>query len=123
MKIYDKQIMQLAAGGFGAGELQGALVARRHNPLCGDECAVYARLQNNAVAALRHKTRGCALCLAAAARLAQLAGEAPPLAELLQLGQELCRRPKKRRSAAGSAANVCAGGGAQKPPHLRFVAV
>ncbi len=52
--------------------------ARRDNPLCGDEVTMDVTLREGRLAALGHRVRGCALCQAAVAILADAApGRSP----------------------------------------------
>ena len=41
-------------------------VARGHNPLCGDKISLYLQIGDERIAALRHETVGCAICVASA---------------------------------------------------------
>ena len=57
------------------------------NPLCGDRVRLSVRVEAGVVHDLRHATRGCALCKASAAVLAQaVTGKTVPLAT--QLAQD-----------------------------------
>ena len=89
MTLYHDDIMKLAHSNRGHGRLDGNDVyqAKAVNPLCGDECTVYMKLLKTPlydagkngveeikydVVEIKHETRGCALCLAAAARLVEI---------------------------------------------------
>lgn len=55
------------------------------NPLCGDRVTLDVRLADGRVAALGHRTRGCALCQAAAETLRRcVPGRAPEAADTLR---------------------------------------
>ena len=70
--LYQERILALAKSGAGAGApLSGGTDAKLTNPMCGDETEVSARLEEGRIAALTHRTRGCLLCRASAAALAE----------------------------------------------------
>lgn len=46
---------------------------RVNNPLCGDRVNLEARIEDGVVQAIRHKTRGCALCVASASVVCEAA--------------------------------------------------
>ena len=74
--LYQERLLALAKSGAGAGDAPagtGVVGAKRTNPMCGDEVEVWARLTAGRIAALSHRTRGCLLCRAAAAALAETA--------------------------------------------------
>ena len=81
--------MRLARSGVGVGDLAGARVGRAYNALCGDECVIYARLGGGGdIAALAHRTRGCVLCCAAAARLSEIVGDGAAVAAVEVLARD-----------------------------------
>lgn len=56
-------------------QLSGQLEAPTHeqrvdNPLCGDRVTLQLQVEDGTVVAVRHRTRGCALCVASASLLA-----------------------------------------------------
>lgn len=72
--LYQKEILRLAAGAWGAGEL--ALPRQRalaRNPLCGDQVSMDVQQTASRIGALAHQTRACVLCQASAALLAKTA--------------------------------------------------
>lgn len=70
--LYQKEILRLAAGAHGAGELPDPKVrAVARNPLCGDQITLDLRLNGEHVGAIAHHTRACVLCQASAALLSQ----------------------------------------------------
>ena len=74
--LYQRAIVDLARDASRAGTLDpaGASVTR-DNPLCGDRVTMTASLAaDGTVAEIRHRTRGCLLCEAAAALVAANAG-------------------------------------------------
>ena len=87
MTLYQENILQLAKSGEGAGRLVGGRCASLNNPLCGDECTLHLKIADGRINAAAHQTRGCVLCMAAAAKLILLAREMPLLAALVKLAQ------------------------------------
>lgn len=75
-ELYQQTILDLARARIGAGRLEPAdASARRDNPLCGDRIDLDLRFHGDGrISAVGHKTRGCALCEAAAS----LIGKAAP---------------------------------------------
>lgn len=67
--LYQKAIVDLARDSSAAGTLPDATASvTRDNPLCGDRVTLQATFDKDGrIAALRHQTRGCLLCEAAAA--------------------------------------------------------
>ncbi|MGF6231230.1 nitrogen fixation NifU-like protein [Inquilinus ginsengisoli] len=77
--LYDQAILQKARDATGAGRLQepdgSAMI---DNPLCGDRVTIDLTLADGKVATLGHLVRGCVLCEASAALIAEKAiGQAP----------------------------------------------
>ena len=67
--VYQEQILALAAREDGGGVLPAPTASvKKSNPLCGDEILLTARIDDGRIIALAHRTRGCLLCRAAAAR-------------------------------------------------------
>lgn len=77
--LYDQAILQKARTATGAGRLpepDGS--AMIDNPLCGDRVTIDLTLADGKVATLGHLVRGCVLCEASAALIAEKAiGQAP----------------------------------------------
>lgn len=87
--LYHAEILCLAKDDTGHGRLENAPDHLEHNPLCGDECHLWARIEAGVLQELAHETRGCVLCRAAAARLTELAQSQPSVETLLQYGEAL----------------------------------
>ena len=69
-ELYQQTIVDLARAAHGAGRLESAKRrATVDNPLCGDRVTVEIILANDRVVNLRHATKGCLLCKAAASIL------------------------------------------------------
>lgn len=71
-RIYHEAIKDLAAAATGRGELadpDGKALA--DNPLCGDRVGMEIRLRDGRIVEVAHRVRGCLLCEAAAAAIAQ----------------------------------------------------
>ena len=96
--LYDQAILQKARDATGAGRLpepDGS--AMIDNPLCGDRVTIDLTLADGKVATLSHLVRGCVLCEASAALIAEQAvGQAP--AALRQAAAGI--RPMLREGAA-----------------------
>ncbi|TSD89043.1 iron-sulfur cluster assembly scaffold protein [Mycobacterium sp. KBS0706] len=96
--LYDQAILQKAREATGAGRLaepDGS--AMIDNPLCGDRVTIDLTLADGKVATLGHLVRGCVLCEASAALIAEQAiGQAP--AALRQAAAAI--RPMLREGAA-----------------------
>jgi nitrogen fixation NifU-like protein len=77
--LYDQAILQKARDATGAGRLQEPdRSAMIDNPLCGDRVTIDLTLADGKVATLGHLVRGCVLCEASAALIAEKAiGQAP----------------------------------------------
>ncbi|MSP82850.1 MAG: iron-sulfur cluster assembly scaffold protein [Alphaproteobacteria bacterium] len=72
--LYQAAILDLARQGAAATRLPHAdATATVDNPLCGDRTTVDVTLAGGRIANIGYKTRGCALCQAAAALLATTA--------------------------------------------------
>ena len=79
-QLYGEAIKALAASARGIGRLADAQGrGRASSPLCGDRAEIEVRLAaDGTIAALAHQVRGCLICRAAAAALAQAApGQTP----------------------------------------------
>ena len=88
-ELYHAEILRLAKDDTGHGRLKNAPDHLEHNPLCGDECHLWARIESGILQELAHETRGCVLCRASAAVLAELAQNQPQIETLLQYGEAL----------------------------------
>jgi nitrogen fixation NifU-like protein len=72
--LYQRDILDLAKAGAVAARLENPeRTASLDNPLCGDRTTIDLRLAGDRIAAVGHRTRGCALCQASAALIAGLA--------------------------------------------------
>lgn len=72
--LYQQVVLEHARSPRHAGTLEGdgVRVARGDNPLCGDAVTLYVVLEaGDAIAQVRHETRGCAICRAAASVLSE----------------------------------------------------
>ncbi len=73
-ELYQDAIMARARAGAADSRLDPHDArATADNPLCGDRVTIDLRLDAGRVAALGHRTRGCALCQAAAETLREAA--------------------------------------------------
>jgi nitrogen fixation protein NifU and related proteins len=86
--LYHDALVAKARDGQGKGRLADAThSARLDNPLCGDRVTVDLRLEDGRIAAVGHEVKGCLLCEAAAASIAELApGRSPGEARDLAAG-------------------------------------
>lgn len=70
--LYHAALVERARAGFGKGRLQGAdASATVDNPLCGDRVTLDLSLADGRIAAIGHEVRGCLLCEASAATIAE----------------------------------------------------
>ncbi|MCY4590312.1 MAG: iron-sulfur cluster assembly scaffold protein [Alphaproteobacteria bacterium] len=70
--LYHRDIITLARRGRDRGRLDAAdRSARADNPLCGDRVTMDLDLDNDRIARIGHRVRGCALCEAAAEIIAE----------------------------------------------------
>jgi nitrogen fixation NifU-like protein len=77
--LYDRQIVERARNPLYAGELPAPdLQGEGRNPLCGDRTRLDIALEGHHISQIRHRTRGCALCIAAADMLAERLGGCSP---------------------------------------------
>ena len=74
--LYHAALVERARNAHGKGRLPDAdASATVDNPLCGDRVTLDLKLKDGKVAAIGHEVRGCLLCEAAAATIAEsLAG-------------------------------------------------
>lgn len=70
--LYDRLIVDRARTPLYAGRLEQAdCQGEGKNPLCGDKTRVELRMADTHIGEVRHQTRGCAICLAAADLMAE----------------------------------------------------
>lgn len=89
--LYRDTVLAHSREPHGFGTLEHAdRVARGDNPLCGDKLRVYLQIEAGRIAALRHETVGCAICLASASIMAD-ALEGLGVADALQTSDAVLR--------------------------------
>lgn len=72
--IYQREILQQARDETNSGRLEQAdASATVDNPMCGDRVTVDLKMANGSIDEIAHHTRGCVLCTASAAILADRA--------------------------------------------------
>ena len=70
--LYHKALVERARAAFGKGRLPDATSsATVDNPLCGDRVTLDLAVKDGRIAAIGHHVRGCLLCEAAAATIAE----------------------------------------------------
>jgi nitrogen fixation NifU-like protein len=70
--LYHAALVERARTAFGKGRLpQADASATVDNPLCGDRVTLDLKLADGRIAAIGHEVRGCLLCEAAAATIAE----------------------------------------------------
>lgn len=70
--LYDRLIVDRARTPLHAGRLEQAdAQGEGKNPLCGDKTRVDVQMSDTHISQIRHLTRGCAICLAAADLMAE----------------------------------------------------
>ena len=70
--LYHKALVERARAAFGKGRLPDATSsATVDNPLCGDRVTLDLEVKDGRIAAIGHQVRGCLLCEAAAATIAE----------------------------------------------------
>lgn len=86
--LYHDALVAKARAGFGKGRLPDATAsARLDNPLCGDRVTIDLCLEDGRITMVGHEVRGCLLCEAAAASIAELIpGKTPAEARDLTAG-------------------------------------
>jgi nitrogen fixation NifU-like protein len=77
--LYHEALVAKARSGTGKGRLTDPQAsARLDNPLCGDRVTIDLHLADGRITQVGHEVRGCLLCEAAAAAIAELApGKSP----------------------------------------------
>jgi nitrogen fixation protein NifU and related proteins len=98
--LYHDALMALAKDTSHAAALTAGAGVTVDNPLCGDRVTLDAEIVDGIARNIRHRVRGCALCQASAAALAQTL-EGKPVAAL--------------DSALATVESVLAGGTAEAP--------
>jgi nitrogen fixation NifU-like protein len=77
--LYQAELVKRARQAFGKGRLPSpAASVTLDNPLCGDRVTLDLTREDGRVAAIGHEVKGCLLCEAAAATIAELAGGKSP---------------------------------------------
>lgn len=72
--LYHDALVAKARSGTGKGRLTAPEAsARLDNPLCGDRVTIDLHLADGRITAVGHEVKGCLLCEAAAATIAELA--------------------------------------------------
>jgi NifU-like protein involved in Fe-S cluster formation len=70
--LYHKALVERARAAFGKGRLPDATsTATVDNPLCGDRVTLDLSIKDGRIAEIAHHVRGCLLCEAAAAVIAE----------------------------------------------------
>ena len=73
-ELYHRDMVERARRGFGKGRLQQASASvTLDNPLCGDRVTLDITRIGDRVSAVGHEVKGCLLCEAAAATIAEFA--------------------------------------------------
>jgi nitrogen fixation NifU-like protein len=85
-ELYQAEMVERARRATGKGRLSApAASVTLDNPLCGDRVTLDLTRSDNRVAAIGHDVKGCLLCEAAAATIAEFAAGRSP-AELHEMG-------------------------------------
>ena len=72
--LYQEVILDHYRSPRGVGEVEGAThSAAANNPLCGDEIMITARVANGIIEEVRHRSIGCAICVASASMMVESA--------------------------------------------------
>lgn len=87
--LYHSELVARARQAFGEGRLAGAAASiTLDNPLCGDRVTLDLARTDGTVKAIGHEVKGCLLCAAAAATIAEFAPDRSPI-ELRELAAAL----------------------------------
>ncbi len=92
--LYHAALVARARAAFGKGRLKEAdASATVDNPLCGDRVTLDIKVQDGKVAAIGHEVRGCLLCEAAAATIAEQlrGGDSAALREAIAAARRLMK--------------------------------
>lgn len=85
--LYHEALVAKARSGIGKGRLTApAASARLDNPLCGDRVTIDISLADGSIQAVGHDVKGCLLCEAAAAAIAEWAPRKSPAAAKEMVG-------------------------------------
>ncbi len=90
--LYHAALVERARNAFGKGRLPGATSsATVDNPLCGDRVTLDLAVKDGQIEAIAHHVRGCLLCEAAAATIAEFCrgAGADELAAISQAARKL----------------------------------
>lgn len=80
-ELYHTELVARAREAFGEGRLASAAASITvDNPLCGDRVTLDLEKDEGVVRAIGHEVKGCLLCAAAAATIAQFAPNRSPAA-------------------------------------------
>jgi len=95
-RLYREAVRQHAAHPVGYGvKIDATHQHEKYNPLCGDRVLVLLRVRNERVDAAAFEGQACAICMASASMLCELA-PGKMVAEVIeiseQLNEALCRR-------------------------------
>ena len=104
--LYHEALVAKARSAAGKGRLADAQAsARLDNPLCGDRVTIDLNLADGRITQVGHEVRGCLLCEAAAATIAELApGKSP--AEARDLAAAVTRMMKDSIAPAERALDI-----------------
>ena len=84
-ELYHTALVARARQAFGEGRLPGAAASiTLDNPLCGDRVTLDLARSDGTVTAIGHEVKGCLLCAASAATIAEFAQDRSP-AELREM--------------------------------------
>lgn len=77
--LYHTELVARARAAFGEGRIAAAAASiTLDNPLCGDRVTLDLERSNGSVKAIGHEVKGCLLCAAAAATIAEFAQNRSP---------------------------------------------
>jgi nitrogen fixation protein NifU and related proteins len=78
-ELYHTELVARARAAFGEGRIAAAAASvTLDNPLCGDRVTLDLARSNGTVTAIGHEVKGCLLCAAAAATIAEFARDRSP---------------------------------------------
>ena len=78
-ELYHTELVARARQAFGEGRIAAAAASiTLDNPLCGDRVTLDLEKSGNAVKAIGHEVKGCLLCAAAAATIAEFGQNRSP---------------------------------------------
>lgn len=80
-ELYHQALLAKAKAAAGAGRIESPDASvTLDNPLCGDRVSIDLRLADGRIESLAHRVRGCVLCQAAAAAIAETVSGRPAVA-------------------------------------------